>query len=228
VKRKALLVFADPTGLDLARRRFPKMFRSLFEIRSIGIAQLDADVHLFTSTYSPGPPDIEVHRQVGFTFAQRLEGAIEKVASLGYDEIVMVGRDCPHLDIDDIATAFASLEEKQLVLGPDHHGGCYLIGFRSCDRHLLRGIQWKRNTDCEQLQDRCAKRQVLLLPVKQDLDSWFDLRILALASDGFGKLICSFFILICSFSERRSALFVDAARRKMRSRWQLPPPAFVA
>jgi glycosyltransferase A (GT-A) superfamily protein (DUF2064 family) len=228
VTRKALLVFADPTGLDLARRRFPKMFRSLFEIRSIGAAQLDADVHLFTSAYSPGTPDIEVHRQVGSTFAERLEGAIEKVASVGYDEIVMVGRDCPHLEVDDIATAFASLEEKQLVLGPDHQGGCYLIGFRSRDRHLLRGIQWKRNTDCEQLQHRCADRQVFLLPIKQDLDSWFDLRILALASDGFGKLIRFFFILICSLSERRSALFVDAARRKMRTRWQLPPPAFVA
>jgi len=73
VKRKALLVFADPTGLDLARRRFPKMFRSLFEIRSIGAAQLNADVHLFTSAYSPRTPDIEVHRQVGSTFGERLD-----------------------------------------------------------------------------------------------------------------------------------------------------------
>jgi hypothetical protein len=77
VKRKALLVFADPTGLDLARRRFPKTFRSLFEIRSIGAAQLDADVHLFTSAYSPGTPDIEVHRQVGSTFAERLDLKIQ-------------------------------------------------------------------------------------------------------------------------------------------------------
>jgi glycosyltransferase A (GT-A) superfamily protein (DUF2064 family) len=173
VQRRAILIFADRSDADLARRGLPTAARSLLQLPVLsdgfGVA---ADVHLFTRGAFRRPHVAQVHRQSGRDFRERFENAIETLYALGYGEIVAIGRDCPALRIEDIAGAFEQLEEKRLVLGPDHRGGCYLIGIRASEGHLVRGVRWERNTDCEQLRDRCAPADVALLAVKQDVDSW--------------------------------------------------------
>lgn len=185
------------------------------------------DVHLFTSAGNAGVGSSRIHRQSGRGFAERFENAIETIARLGYDEVVAVGRDCPGLRALDIAQAFAELASKKLVLGPDHRGGCYLIAFRTADRELLRDVRWKRNTDCAQLLERAGAPNVFLLPVKQDLDSWSDLRIFARSGDSLARL-ASFLLDIFSVSHRQIAPIVSFAAQHMRERQQMPPPAFAA
>jgi len=226
VHRKAVLIFADPIGLDLSRRGLPNFLRSLLDLRALLHRNVGADFHLFTSGPAPALPGVCLHRQHGATFAERLEAATEEIALLGYREIVLVGRDCPHLCADDIAAGFAALSTKRLVLGPDHRGGCYLIGLHARDRHLLRGVQWKRNTDCEQLQRRCGNGEVALLPIKQDLDSWQDLHLLARGADACGRLIVFFLDQVLSLGKSTADFFVDSAQQAERVRRQLPPPAF--
>ncbi len=125
VNQKAVLIFAEALGLGLSRRRFPRALRSLLALPELGGTKTGADFHLFTS--GPGTmamfPGLICHEQRGTTFAQRLEAAVEEIARLGYEEVVLVGSDCPNLVADDIAIAFAELETKRLVLGPDHRGG---------------------------------------------------------------------------------------------------------
>ena len=224
--RKAVLVFADPIGLDLSRRGLPNFLRSLLDLRALVNGNVEADFHLFTS--GPALPGVRLHRQRGATFAERLEAATEEVAALGYNEIVLVGRDCPLLDATDIARAFAELATHRLVLGPDHRGGCYLIALHASERPLLRGIDWKRNTDREQLQKRCGHGAVALLPIKQDLDTWQDLPLLARNADACGRLVDFFLAQVLSLGEASASFFVDSARQAERVRRQLPPPAFAA
>ncbi len=224
-QRKAVLVFADQLGIDLAKRRLPQSLRALLDLKALrGAPEVPADVHLFTS----GPVPTEkirpnVHLQLGTTFAARLENAIERVAALGYDEVVMIGRDCPRLNAHDIATAFAHLRDHQLVLGPDHRGGCYLIAMRTGDRRLLHGIRWNRDRDFMQL--RARSRAVATLAVKHDLDSWADLRLLARGWDRIARLLRFVLRTICG-SLGEIPFFVSLAAQKVRERWQLPPPAF--
>ena len=178
--RRAVLIFADNIGLDLSRRRLPTAVSSLF--RSPALSSLSAgafDVHVFGSVSCRIRGGRQFHRQCGGDFAQRFESAIETLTALGYSEVVAVGRDCPALVATDIEQAFAELQAHRLVLGPDHRGGCYLIALRTSDRALLRGIRWKRNTDCAQLCDRSGAATVFLLPVKHDIDSWADLKLAA-------------------------------------------------
>jgi hypothetical protein len=185
------------------------------------------DVHLFTSAGNAGIAGPHVHRQSGRGFAERFENAIETLARLGYDEVVAVGRDCPGLHAFDIEHAFAELASKKLVLGPDHRGGCYLIAFRAADRGLLREVRWRRNTDCAQLLERVGAQNVFLLPVKQDLDSWSDVRIFARSGDSLARL--AFFLVDrFSISHRQTAPIVSFATRHMRVRQQIPPPALAA
>lgn len=169
-------------------------------------------------------PGFQCHEQTGATFAERLEAATEKIAALGYDEIVLVGSDCPALHARDIATAFARLSDKRLVLGPDHRGGCYVIALRATDRKLLHGIKWNRDSDCAQLVERVSPNDALLLGVKQDVDNWTDVRLLAESGDRLVRYLLRFL----QSAQVTTAPFVDLSAQGVRVRGQMPPPALPA
>ncbi len=223
-RRKAILVFADQLGQDLAKRRLPQSLRGLFELNSLRkTPDLPADVHLFTSGSVLARSRPNVHLQRGASFGEKLENAVLRIAALGYDEVVVIGRDCPRLNADDIVSAFAQLSNHRLVLGPDHRGGCYLIGLRTADRHLLSGIRWKTDRDYAQL--RTCGVTVATLAVKHDLDSWADLRLVARGHDWIARLL-RFVLRKIGGSLGAARFFVSLAAQRVRVRWQLPPPAF--
>ncbi|HEY2713552.1 MAG TPA: DUF2064 domain-containing protein [Chthoniobacterales bacterium] len=222
MKTKAVLIFADALQVDLVKRGLPVSLQSLVRLPVLG-SECGADVHLFTSAMRESSPNVHVHSQHGATFAERLERATDEVAALGYEQIVIVGRDCPLLENADINRAFSGLTTRQLVLGPDHRGGCYLIGLRASNRSLLRGVCWKRNTDCRQLIER-AGGDVLLLPIKQDVDSWRDLSLLARSSLKLGRLLRLLLERLLSLGRDRFEVLVDPARKAIRVRQQIPPP----
>ena len=226
MSRRAVLVFAEEANVELARRAFPQAARALLTLPAFG-SDLSPriDVHLFTSGRDAIPDGPRIHRQTGHDFAARLENAIEKTHEMGYDEIVVIGRDCPGLRPIDIEDAFGKLASSKLVLGPDHRGGCYLIAFRLCDRALLRGVRWKRHTDCVQLRDRCLPSEVCLLAVKHDLDSWADVRLFARCGDPLARLASFLLRVVCGL-DIAVTHFVDLALQRVRVRQQIPPPAF--
>jgi hypothetical protein len=228
VSRRAVLVFAEEVHVELARRAFPNAARSLLNPPELG-SELSpgTDVHLFTSSRGPIRSGPRIHRQAGHDFAARLENAVEKIATLGYDEIVAIGRDCPSLRAIDLENAFKKLQSRKLVLGPDHRGGCYLIAFRLSDRDLLRGVRWKRHTDCAQLRDRCRPSEVCLLPLKHELDSWADIRLFARCGDPLARLASFLLRVVCGL-DIAVTHFVDLALQRIRVRQQMPPPAFAA
>jgi Uncharacterized protein conserved in bacteria (DUF2064) len=228
VLRRAVLVFAEEAHVELARRAFPSAARPLLNLPAFGSElSLGLDVHLFTSSGGSIPYGPRIHRQAGHDFAARLENAIEKINELGYDEIVVIGRDCPSLRPIDIEHAFGKLESRKLVLGPDHRGGCYLIAFRLHDRGLLCGVRWKRHTDCAQLRERCLPSEVCLLPLKHELDSWADIQLFARCGDPLARLASFLLRVVCGL-DIAVTHFVDLALQRVRIRQQMPPPAFAA
>jgi hypothetical protein len=226
VPRRAVLIFAHAEPIDLAKRAFPSKARRLLQLPSLDPLPFDVDVHLFTAgRISAAPATPRVHQQNGRSFGERLENAVEKIHQLGYEEVVTIGRDCPSLCARDIERAFAELESKRLVLGPDHRGGCYLIAFRSRDRAVLRGVRWKQNTDCAELRRRWRSSEVCLLPLKHDLDSWADVRLFARHGDPLA-LFAAFLLRFIGGLNNAVAQFVDLAQQRIRVRQQMPPPAF--
>src|SRR5438552_5625985 len=115
IVRRAVLVFADSLAKDLSRRRWSRRLAALLRVPEFDSSEIGADVHVFTSG-----------RQHGSTFGERLSNAVKDLAQSGYEQIVIVGRDCPQLNADDIRSAFERLGQNRAVLGPDHRGGCYL------------------------------------------------------------------------------------------------------
>ena len=227
VPRRAVLIFADSAYTDQTRRAFPVTARALLALPKLDpkLSQ-NTDLHLFTSGFTSDAAGLRIHRQTGHTFSARLENAITKIEELGYEEIVVVGRDCPSLCARDMAQAFEDLASRKLVLGPDHRGGCYLIAFRLADRQLLRGIRWRQNTDCAELLRRCADSEVYLLTTKHDLDSWADVALFSRSGDPLSRLAAFLLASITNLSDA-IAYFVDLAAQAIRIRLQMPPPAFV-
>lgn len=227
MRRRALLIFAESGHTDCARRGWPLSFCKLLLTQHSYVQQgEDFDTHLFTSPrfHAFAEPSITVHPQAGVSFAERLDDAVEVLARHGYEEIVMVGQDCPDLELPDIRRAFEELNRHALVLGPDHRGGCYLIGIHAADRSKLRGVQWQRNTDFRALLGRFGIENTFRLPVKMDLDTWGDVRLLARSRSRWRHL--AQFLLRSQLPNW--TVFHLSARMdpilSQRNDWQLPPP----
>ncbi len=224
---RALLIFADSAHTDCQQRGWPVAFRVLLETQRFRFGEKrGVDVHFFTSQgfRRMVPPSCQVHYQEGASFGQRLEHAIECLVGIGYREIVIVGSDCPDLAQSDIVHAFELLRQHRLVLGPDHRGGCYLIGLRANDAARLNGVLWQRNTDYRQIRQRFAVDPVAELPVKIDLDTFDDIWLLAGSKSPFRWLAKA---LLDSKGDY-IALEINNAPHELQEQrilWQLPPPA---
>lgn len=227
--RQAVLVFANPIMIDCQRRKWPASFQQLFDTgRFAGLATAETDVHVFTSveTFAAKSTSYTVHlqRYTGTSFGERLENAVEHLAGLGYGKIVIVGSDCPTLAADDIFHAFKLLDQKRLVLGPDHRGGCYLIGLHSEDRSRLAGIRWNRNIDCAELSLRYGKNRTAQLPVKIDLDTIEDLRLLAQSRNSWSALASALLQSLDLIHVESLGHAYRSSTKHQTLSWQLPPP----
>lgn len=224
---RALLIFADSVNTDCKRRGWPSSFRILLETQHFTFGDNPGfDLHLFTSRgwYRPASPPLEIHFQEGALFGQRLENAVETLARLGYQEIVIVGQDCPELGQGDILRAFELLRQHRLVLGPDHLGGCYLIGIHSCDRSKLKGIRWQRNTDFRQILERFGDQDVCKLCVKIDLDSLSDVWLLARSQSRWRALVKELKNWLLNRRPVSRQPEGISSVENQREHWQLPPP----
>lgn len=132
---------------------------------------------------SPGPldlpPDIEQVRQRGYSFASRLRGAIRELTDgLAGSPLIVVGTDVPDLNVQHLRAAVARLENSatDVVLGPSHDGGFYLLAMRSVLDDELANVRWccpqTRLSLEAALRDK--GRMVWHLQPLQDLDRYSD------------------------------------------------------
>jgi len=78
---------------------------------------------------------------------QRINKAFDEAFGAGIEAVVIVGSDIPGISTDIIQQAFEVLQKNDLVLGPAHDGGYYLIGMqraaaRRANPQLFKGIKW--------------------------------------------------------------------------------------
>lgn len=146
--RQAVIVFSR-APFEEARAKHVPHLAPLFErlaarALAAGAAAADADLVLVGSGLSPTVDAVDARLpQRGRTLGERIVAAFEDVASLGYEQIVMIGTDSPGLEPGDVRDAFARLDGgSRLVLGPSRDGGAYLIGVRDLDLERLRDVPW--------------------------------------------------------------------------------------
>ena len=108
--------------------------------------------------------------QQGATFGARLKHEAEKVFTKGYENLLIIGNDCPQLDSSLLEKAANLCEAGKTPLGPTEDGGIYLIGlskstFESLD---FENLPWETSDLF------CAFEALVhpeILPTYTDIDS---------------------------------------------------------
>ncbi|MCB0649837.1 MAG: DUF2064 domain-containing protein [Saprospiraceae bacterium] len=141
--------------------------------------------------------------QHGDTFGERMANAIEGIYAKGYQNVIVLGNDCPGMDHLDLLSVPNKLESHPLVMGPATDGGLYLIGMRqdSYQRQAFIDLPWETS----QLQSgliqyaETSSNAIFWLKVQQDIDNAADFNTLLTCLPGIDPLRQQFISIINSF-----------------------------
>jgi uncharacterized protein len=115
----------------------------------------------------------------------RLAAAFRQHFDEGVSRVIMIGSDCPGVDAGLVSRALRVLDEHDLVLGPAHDGGYYLIGLRAPAPQLFQDIAWSTEAVLEQTLARARELGLgaAILPTLRDVDTASDARALGVLPD---------------------------------------------
>ena len=127
--------------------------------------------------------DLTYRDQGDGDLGRRLQHATATAFSESARRVVVIGTDCPLLSRQHLNAAFDALADADVVLGPAHDGGYYLIGLNRPHAELFADIPWGGPEVLARTQAAAARLglRVHLLPVLPDVDVPDDLTIWAQA-----------------------------------------------
>lgn len=138
--KKALIIFTKEPVLGKVKTRLATSIgeREALKIYTLLLGQLlniqiQNDVFIavepYTKEYEKHFGKHKIFLQEGKNIGQKMSNAFLHLFEKGYEQVVLVGADIPHLDKEIIKEAFESLETYDAVLNPTKDKGYYLIGF---------------------------------------------------------------------------------------------------
>jgi len=106
---------------------------------------------------------------------EKMSQAFQYVLSQ-YDQVIIIGSDCPKLNYSHIVNAFEQLNHHDVVIGPSLDGGYYLLGFSDYQATLFENINWSTDQVYPQTLMRIenAKLSYTTLEKLSDIDYWAD------------------------------------------------------
>lgn len=121
-------------------------------------------------------PGWRARPQGGGDLGARMIRACEEAFAAGAERVVVIGSDCPEVELNDVREAWRALKTSDLAVGPATDGGYWLIGLRRSQPQLFAGIRWSSD---QALADtlQCAKAGALrihLLRILSDVDTQQD------------------------------------------------------
>ena len=119
----------------------------------------------------------KLHVQKGFTLGEKMKNAFDEAFD-SYNHVIIIGSDCYDLSKKMIETAFAMLEDHDLVVGPATDGGYYLLGMKEYTPQLFEGKEYSTDKVLEELLAEAEELNlnVYQLPALNDIDTLDDLK----------------------------------------------------
>ncbi|HEY5372002.1 MAG TPA: TIGR04282 family arsenosugar biosynthesis glycosyltransferase [Hanamia sp.] len=115
--------------------------------------------------------------QQGNDLGERMKNSFKSSFTDGYKNAIIIGTDCPGININILENAFLKLNDSDIVIGPATDGGYYLLGTKKEYPFLFQNIEWSTNKVLQQTIDLCDKNQLsyFLLTELSDIDEEKDL-----------------------------------------------------
>jgi uncharacterized protein len=140
-----------------------------------------------TLVYDPPDAEAEIARwlpgealapQAGRDLGERLSGAFASAFAAGARRVAIVGTDVPACGREHVAEALGALDEHDVVLGPTHDGGYYLIALDRPRPALFQSIPWSTPSVLPATAERAGVLglSVRMLDPLRDIDTVEDLK----------------------------------------------------
>lgn len=117
--------------------------------------------------------------QKGADLGRKMRDAFEQAFALGFDRVILIGSDLPHLRGAILKEAAKSTEKCDVVIGPALDGGYYLVAMKSDSFFpaMFEDIRWSTPDVLDITLKKMAEsgRKICLLRAMQDIDTLEDL-----------------------------------------------------
>lgn len=167
----AILVFANSAKEELVNKSIPNS-EQLFDALTESTLEKAKNTGLPTFHFTDKD-------QIGSNFGERFTNAIAAVFDRGYDNIITIGNDTPHLKTQHLKNTAKQLALGKTVIGPSVDGGFYLLGLQKInfDVASFKRLPWQRFSLYNQISIWLSSEssELIKLPVLQDLDNEKDL-----------------------------------------------------
>ncbi len=122
--------------------------------------------------------EVEYLAQVAGDLGDKMRTALQTVFKRGFENVIIIGTDCPALDAEILAQAFSGLTRAGMVIGPAADGGYYLLGLKQVYAQLFEGISWGSDAVLKETLTAARKAgiRVQSLPELGDIDRPEDLK----------------------------------------------------
>lgn len=172
--KTAILLFARTSQAEMQHKWLPKgeLLYKQFNGHSLKLIQHSGLPYFHFSEKD----------QYGKNFGEKFTNAIQRIFDSGYDRIISIGNDTPHLTKLEIRKAIESIEAGNQVLGPSRDGGIYLLGLLKSefDNERFLSFSWGRSRLYKELKEyfEISEKIPLILPVYLDVDNISDIQLI--------------------------------------------------
>jgi rSAM/selenodomain-associated transferase 1 len=179
VKTRLVPYLTSEAAADLYRCFLQDRVMTLDTLRGVelAIAFTPADAREMFVPFSRN--GIDLFCQKGRDLGERLNNILVEKLAGGYDAVSIIDSDTPDLPRWSIQESFKRLLSNQtdVVFGPCHDGGYYLVGMRRPHPELFDDIPWSTARVLSNTLEKAQKLGVKtdLLPWWNDLDTFEDL-----------------------------------------------------
>lgn len=187
---KALLVFAKKPVLGKVKTRLAKdigdekaliIYKQLlfhtFDVAAQGDAMVLACFTEHDDLTLDSIPYDTFYQQVEGDLGAKMSDTLNHAFKIGAKKAIVIGTDCPDISNELLEEAFQKLDTNDVVLGPAHDGGYYLIGMKTPKAYLFQDVEWSTEKVLNQtLSKLIAKENCYQLRVLSDIDTIDDLK----------------------------------------------------
>lgn len=147
VKTRLAKDIGDEKAVDI----YKKLLQHTFNITN----ELSVEKYVYYGGYIDWNDmwDLDVYSkriQVEEDLGGRMIHAFGELYEREHDKVLIIGSDCNELSTEILQSAFNSLDGNDVVLGPTHDGGYYLIGMKKLHADLFTGKDWSTESVFEQ------------------------------------------------------------------------------
>ena len=189
-KNTAILIFANSAKKEAERKSFlsSDVFSALNNQTLKTVKKSGIQYFHFTEK-----------NQVGASFGERFSNAIEAIFNKGFEKVITIGNDTPHLKTKHLLDTLHQFEKNDLVLGPSKDGGFYLMGIKKEHFHknTFLKLPWQTSKLQQCITSLLSSKvlNVKFLEILNDLDVKEDVKKILHSFKSIPKSVLRFLIL---------------------------------